>query len=107
MKHVAYFTIVNYPLDIHSIHKHNMYYNAFQLGGSFLNLITLTISDPFSSPTYDTSIDSIHSRHKCSQIHTLYKFSFAFWNCIAFVTLRDPMRDRDRTLWYRTHETEN
>ena len=24
MKHLAYFTIVNYPLDIRSIHKHNI-----------------------------------------------------------------------------------
>ena len=104
MKHLAYFTIVNYLLDICSIHKHNMY-NAIQLGGSFLNLITLTISDPFCSPTYDTSTDSIHSRHKCSQIRTYYSLQIQF--CILELhCFCDIARPNARSR-YQTHVTEN
>ena len=110
MKHLAYFTIVNCPLDICSIHKHNMY-NAIQLGGSFLNLITLTISDPFCSigllTTLASLIQFIHVRNALKYILSANSVLHFELHCFYFVTLRDPMRDRDRTLWYRTHVTKN
>ena len=106
MKHLAYFTIVNYyPVDICSIHKHNMY-NAIQLGGSFLNLITLTISDPFCSigllTTLASLIQFIHVRNALKYILSANSVLHFELHCFYFVTLRDPKILRGKRLCRRS-----